>query len=453
MRRFTTFALSLSILLIACNITAQQTMSTAAPLKSILMWGSVNHTGLVALEAIQNDITFLTTFTDQSISPGSLTGGWTGLVKPDGSGWDLMFDGQIVGTPVHLHSIGIFTGGTQPIVRFTTTGNVMGSLVTGSGQATQAPDVAGIDWSQSLELIPPNAPSARIGSLYNSPPTLKWWQDHWRFTAAVVIQGVICVTGGGLPCLGAALGSLQVNGFAVMNNNPPKPIKISDYTLADFETGAVYTSSIVLGSGGYNLLQDGNIAFGGNGDLSVANSVNPALFSDLGPSLLTYQCCYGLEVSGSGAEGGSFTAANQFTVGASGSVSQIDLAVGYGSGVNSFYASIWTDNAGLPGTELARWDNLSSSTSFGGCCGLVTISGISGLSLIAGQQYFLVLGPENMESTTQENWNLNILGVTGLDLYSTDGGNTWNSNGGGATLGAFDILGTGQQQTPMLARN
>ncbi len=35
----------------------------------------------------------------------------------------------------------------------------------------------------------------------------------------------------------------------------------------------------------------------------------------------------------------------------------------------------------------------------------------------------------------------------GLDLYSTDGGATWNSNGE-QPLGAFDILGAPQPTTP-----
>ena len=136
----------------------------------------------------------------------------------------------------------------------------------------------------------------------------------------------------------------------------------------------------------------------------------------------------------------SMMPANQFTSVASGSVTQIDIAVGYASGVNTFYASLWTSNNGLPGTQLARWDNLSSGTSFGQCCGVVSIM-TTGLSLVAGNQYFLVLGPENISSNTLEWWNLNNTGVTGLDPYSTDGGFTWNSNGI-KTLGAFDVKGS-----------
>jgi hypothetical protein len=165
-------------------------------------------------------------------------------------------------------------------------------------------------------------------------------------------------------------------------------------------------------------------------------------FTDLGPANDAYQEGTGWTVSGTGTIGVSFTAANLFTSLASGSVSEIQLAVGYAGGTNAFYASVWTDNNGLPGTELWNAQNLSSSQDFGGCCGLVTVTGISGLSLTAGQQYFVVLGPESLNSTVFEAWNWNNQGVDGLDLYSTNGGTNWNSNGTGNALGAFDILGS-----------
>jgi len=160
-----------------------------------------------------------------------------------------------------------------------------------------------------------------------------------------------------------------------------------------------------------------------------------------------YQCCNGWTVSGTGTVGTSFTTANEFTAMASGSVSQIDLGVGYVTGVNSFYAAVYTDNNGLPGTQLDRWDNLSSQTTFGQCCGLVTISNITGLTLTAGQSYFMILGPENINDTSWLAWNLNSTNTTGTEMFSTDGGNTWTSNGT-QTLGAFDILGGGGGTTP-----
>jgi len=172
-------------------------------------------------------------------------------------------------------------------------------------------------------------------------------------------------------------------------------------------------------------------------------------FTDLGPQGNVYQEGTGWTISGTGSVGVSFTQANLFTSLASGSVSQIDLGVGYVEGTNSFYAAVFTDNNGTPGTQLWRQDDLSSSQQFGGCCGLVTITGINGLSLAAGQSYFVVLGPESLGATTWEAFNWNNQGVNNLDLYSEDGGNTWNSNGTGNPIGAFDILGsTGQGSVP-----
>jgi hypothetical protein len=136
--------------------------------------------------------------------------------------------------------------------------------------------------------------------------------------------------------------------------------------------------------------------------------------------------------------------ANLFTASASGSVSEIDLGVGYVTGTNSFTASLWTDNNGVPGTQLAAWNNLTSATQYGECCGLVSITGITGLSLTAGQQYFMVLSPQTSNSSTSEQWNLNTTGATGLDLFSLDGGATWNSRGQ-LTLGAFDVIAAGDE--------
>ena len=76
------------------------------------------------------------------------------------------------------------------------------------------------------------------------------------------------------------------------------------------------------------------------------------------------------------------------------------LGISYVDGVNSFYAALFTDNGCPPGDELRRWDNLSSNQTLGGCCGLFTISGISGIELTAGETYFLVLGPTDVNDTS-----------------------------------------------------
>jgi hypothetical protein len=171
-------------------------------------------------------------------------------------------------------------------------------------------------------------------------------------------------------------------------------------------------------------------------------------YTDLGPVGNVYNCCTGWTISGTGTVGTSFTAANLFTSGLTGSVTQIDLGVGYVTGTNSFYAAIYQDNGGLPGAQVAGalWTNLSSAETFGDCCGLVTIANISGVSLTSGTQYFMVVGPTSTSSTTWEAWNENNQGATNLDLYSTNGGSTWNSNGQ-QTIGAFDVLGASSTTT------
>jgi hypothetical protein len=161
-------------------------------------------------------------------------------------------------------------------------------------------------------------------------------------------------------------------------------------------------------------------------------------------------------MGGSGILGSYIYDADEFMSGASGSISQIDIGIGYTTGTNSFFASLWTVNgSGLPGTELGQWNNLSSSQNFGGCCGLVTITGISGISLTAGTSYYLAIGPTSNSSTTMEAWNLNTPGDLGTRLYAssgcTDGGGgagcSWNSVGG-STLGAFDVLGSSGGTVP-----
>lgn len=187
--------------------------------------------------------------------------------------------------------------------------------------------------------------------------------------------------------------------------------------------------------------------------VSLPTMAQTTFFSDLGTGSNVYQCCDGWTVTGGPEE--YFVAANEFTSQASGSISQIDLGVGYVTGPNSFFAALYTDNNGLPGTEIAQWNNLSSSQQYGGCCVLVTISGISGVTLTSGTAYFMILGPTSPGSSTWETWNWNNQGVNGLDLYAYMGcqhgsgnGCQWISNGTGNPLGAFDVIGSSGQSIP-----
>lgn len=173
----------------------------------------------------------------------------------------------------------------------------------------------------------------------------------------------------------------------------------------------------------------------------------PVFFSDLGSGDNVYNCCEGWTVSGNGTIGTYFVAANEFTAGASGPVFQIDIGIGYVTGTNSFFAALYTADGDQPGTLIQQWNNLASNTDYGGCCGLVTITSIFGVTLTQGTNYFLVVGPMNLNDTTWGAWNLNNQGVNGLDLYAntfcqngSGNGCDWTNNGT-QTLGAFDVLG------------
>jgi hypothetical protein len=156
------------------------------------------------------------------------------------------------------------------------------------------------------------------------------------------------------------------------------------------------------------------------------------LFSDLGPAGNVYGTSSAWAVSGSGYIGTSFTAANLFTVADSGSLSvtEIDLAVSSMGPPDTFYATIWTDNAGLPGAQVAGayWNPLYATTT-SGCCGLVSITGITGVTLTGGDQYFMILGPLAIGDDSWNGWYSNNQGVDGLDLYSENGGSTCVSTG------------------------
>ena len=185
---------------------------------------------------------------------------------------------------------------------------------------------------------------------------------------------------------------------------------------------------------------------------SLPATAQTTFFTDLGTGSNVYQCCGGWPVSGGES---SFTEANEFTAGATGSISQIDIGIGYVAGPNSFFAALYTANGNSPGTLIDQWNNLSSNEAYGQCCGLVTITGITGVSLTSGDQYFLVIGPTNLSATTWVMWNWNSQGVNGLDLYANFGcqsgsgnGCEWTSNGTGNPLGAFDVVGSTGQTVP-----
>jgi hypothetical protein len=187
---------------------------------------------------------------------------------------------------------------------------------------------------------------------------------------------------------------------------------------------------------------------------SLPAMAQQTFFSDLGTGSNVYNCCDGWTMGGTGTLGSYVYDANEFMAGATGNISQIDIGLGYVTGENSFFVALYSSNNNLPGNLLGQWNDLSSSTTFGQCCGLVSITGITGISLTAGQDYFLVIGPENTNSTLWAAWNVNSTNQSGLLLQAGSGcaeggaaGCNWNSYSN-STLGAFDVLGSTGQTVP-----
>ena len=172
----------------------------------------------------------------------------------------------------------------------------------------------------------------------------------------------------------------------------------------------------------------------------------PAMAGDLYDNLgspVSYNCCAGWTVSGTGTVGTSFIAANEFTpiFTGSGEIETINIGIGYVAGDNLFNVSIHNVAAGGgPGSQVpgALWMNLSSGTTFGQCCGLVSIPVNSLVSLASGTAYYMEIAPTSFTSTTWEAWNWSTSAM-GDDQYSTDFGVTWNDNGV-QPQGAFEIV-------------
>ena len=141
---------------------------------------------------------------------------------------------------------------------------------------------------------------------------------------------------------------------------------------------------------------------------AVADPVT--LFTDLGPPGDVYMSNYGTTVCGLGFGSYCKDAKSVFSIPANGqfNVSQIDLGVSWESGPRTVFAALWTEDGFLnPGEELGFWNNLFVDQVFGGCCKLITISGISGVTLNGGQRYLMIVGPVDPNNTTFAAWNMN----------------------------------------------
>ena len=130
----------------------------------------------------------------------------------------------------------------------------------------------------------------------------------------------------------------------------------------------------------------------------------------------------------------------EFTVAGTGtaSVTGADVALehilinGSNGGV---VASFWTVSAGIPGLQIGGSFAVTAPAGFPPT--VVSISNITGVTLNAGQSYFLVLTPS--DAFTYADWSANNQGVTG---GVADIGAGWQSIGANAATPVFDVTGT-----------
>jgi hypothetical protein len=148
---------------------------------------------------------------------------------------------------------------------------------------------------------------------------------------------------------------------------------------------------------------------------------------DPGPS---YSSSSGWTVStSSSAVGTTYSPAMNFTSPGDYVVTQIDLGLGNVAGQNAVDISLWTDAGGALGSNLGTW-HVTGLPAFGSTgTALTTISGITGVSVHTGANYWL------SADGVGDSWNgWNLTGAPGTILYPCCG----TLSGG---LGAFDVIG------------
>jgi len=171
-------------------------------------------------------------------------------------------------------------------------------------------------------------------------------------------------------------------------------------------------------------------------------SASTILFSDLGTPA-SYGNNPSIMRGGNGNSGNEITLAREFMVSGAGDfdVTQFDLAA-VQNGVNpgTFTVSIWTNSSSLPGTEIGPSFDLTASPAPNDEHTLVTQSGVTGITLTGGVDYWMVLEPRSLTDNSVVQWENNVHGSTSPLVGTNSGTTNWISDGNGANA-AFDVLG------------
>lgn len=101
-----------------------------------------------------------------------------------------------------------------------------------------------------------------------------------------------------------------------------------------------------------------------------------------------------------------------FTPAADVSVKRVQVAVSSANGTNAGVVALYDDNAGVPGNVLKAW-HMSDLPAYGSCC-TVTVKNATGVPLVGGHQYWVVVKTDNTSQDTYLSWNYNTSDQTTL---------------------------------------
>jgi hypothetical protein len=162
------------------------------------------------------------------------------------------------------------------------------------------------------------------------------------------------------------------------------------------------------------------------------------IYTNLGAGS-SYYCCDGYAVNSSQQLAMAFTVPG----GPGYSLTQIDIALTFADiGTNSALVQLWSDSAGSPGVIIGAWTLGGPLPEYGLTTAIQssqTISGISGITLSGGTQYWLT--PLPGDSSTEAVWNTTDPSSIGITNASFDGGSTWTAACDVCNRTAFAVYG------------
>ena len=136
-----------------------------------------------------------------------------------------------------------------------------------------------------------------------------------------------------------------------------------------------------------------------------------------------------------------------FTPSANVKAMEVDASVVWAQGTNEVSLSLFDDASGLPGKAIHTW-HVKNLAIFGSCCQLATGKSKTGIALIKGKQYWVVVSTDSKDSDVFAGWDLNTTDMRSHPLATHCIGTTTqcgtNNNkwfAGSAVLPGFAVQG------------